>query len=249
MICLRFVLYFDTVSYTHLVQIKMVQAMSVLLDEYEREGYYRRSRQRYETRNVPSNDHHNSNGNNRPNFNNRTNHNNEAYNRPNFNNRGNNNNKAYYRPNNNSPGNNRGKCGNRPKIPTNQYNWPYNLNYRQENNNSRNYNNNHSPINQNQDYRRVNYVRAEDNGNGRSHYQGRQSSSRDTYWNQDDHANRRGARTNGGRSRSHEGYRRNNYEDDHHQPEPRPAVNEDTHVNQNGRRDEESEPALNSTRQ
>ena len=65
---------------------------------------------------------------------------------------------------------------------------------------------------------------------------------------QDDYANRRGARTNGGRSRRHEGYRRNNYEDDHHQPEPRPTVN-DTHVNQNGRRDEESEPALNATRQ
>ena len=73
-------------------QIKMVQAMSVLLEEYEWEGYYRRSRQRYETRNVPNNDHHNSNGNNRPNFSNRTNHNNEAYNRPNFNNRGNNDN-------------------------------------------------------------------------------------------------------------------------------------------------------------
>ena len=60
-------------------QIKMVQAMSALLEEYEREGYYRRSRQRYETRNVPSNDHHNNNGKNRPNFNNWTNHNNEMY--------------------------------------------------------------------------------------------------------------------------------------------------------------------------
>ena len=103
----------------------------------------------------------------------------------------------------------------------------------------RNYNN-RNQNNQNRNYRRVNYVRAEDNGRGRSYYQGRRSFDRNAYGNHDNNGNGRDARTNGGRSRSHEVYRRDHYEDCH-QSEPRPTGNGNPPINQQDRRDEESE--------
>ena len=50
-------------------QVKTIQAMAALLDGYEHEGYYRRSRQGNDPVNQANNN--NSRGNYRPNFNNR----------------------------------------------------------------------------------------------------------------------------------------------------------------------------------
>ena len=90
---------------------------------------------------------------------------------------------------------------------------------------------------------------AYDNYNGRTYYQGRRSFDRDTDWNQYNNNDRRETRTNRGRSRSQEDYRRINYEEDRQRPEPRSTENEISQTNQTGRGDEESEPILNITRQ
>ena len=82
-----------------------------------------------------------------------------------------------------------------------------------------------------------------------AYYQGRRCLNQDTDWNQDNNNDRRNTRTNGGRSRSQEDYRRVNYEEDRQQPEPRSTGNQNNQTNQTGRGDEESEPPLNSTRQ
>ena len=113
-------------------------------------------------------------------------------NRPSNNNNHNNNHGAYQRTNyNNGPRNNGNNYGNRQNIPNNQYNRPYNTNQQNQYNNNRNFNNsnnnNRNLNDQNQNYRRVNYIWADNSGNGRSYYHGRRSFSRDDDWNQTNH--------------------------------------------------------------
>ena len=159
-------------------RIRTIQTMSALLENYEQEKYYRKSRQRQDTyfdRNgqtgyrsnyrgnynntnrdsANQNPRPTSNGNNYPpnrnNTNYKPNHNNNYnHNHPNNNHRPNYNGGNQYRPTN----------GNTPYRPNNN-----NHQYRPNNGSNQNQGN----------FRRANYVRADDENGGRHFYQGRRS--------------------------------------------------------------------------
>ena len=149
-----------------------------------------------------------------PNNNNNYYYNNGNY-RHNYMNRNNYNNEQYNRPNNHNPNNN-----NQPNVPNNHFN---------------------RPNNQNQAYRRVNYMRAEDNGRGRRYYQRHQSFNGNSGRN-NDHDDGRNPRNEARRARSSEDYRRVNCAEDNHQPEARPEGNGNQPQNPQDRREEEADP-------
>ena len=89
-------------------------------------------------------------------------------------------------------------------------------------------------------------MRAEDNGGGRRYYQRRPSFN--IGYRNNDHDDGRNPRNEARRSRSNEGYRRVNYEEDNQQPEARADGNGDQPQNPPDRREEEVEPSLNLQR-
>ena len=145
-------------------QIKTIQSMAALLEDYERERYYRRSRQRDDrgdTKNFQNGYQYNNN-NYRPNYNSRNNANNppnESHNRPN-NNPASQPNNGY---NNNNRLNNQSNHYNRPNNTQHQPYRPNNTNYNRPNFNSNN-NDNRNRNNTDRNYRQVPYVRAESIG-------------------------------------------------------------------------------------
>ena len=227
-------------------QIRTIQTMSALLENYEHERYYRRSRQRPDTyfelngqtsnRNNYRGNYHNPNRSNtdqnpRP----TNNGNNYQHNRDNPNCRPNNNNNNFnnnYRPNN----------GGNQYRPTNNNNQ-----YRPNNNNNQyrpNNNNNHNQGN----YRRTNYVRAEEENGGRRFYQGRRSfNERHNQYSQDVRGRESGYDSR--RSRSSEDVCRNHNSEQNYNHIDRPEGRENRTPSTTERSGEDSAISLNGQRQ